>query len=164
MKTQNTPENRSKFRALYYNQNILTNGYRLANSINPLPVGYGCNAGSSWFLNLKPLSSISDEDAIEVAMILSNYQGVAHHTFRVAQKEEVGELVNHKMVVYSYVDNESFEWISIDEMKVSGRRIRPELISYAVDFLRSKGYLLGWLDLTPEDIIAYGWCRLEEQG
>lgn len=34
--------------------------------------------------------------------------------------------------------------------------------SYHVDYLRSKGYALTYMDLSVEDLINYGWVKLKE--
>ena len=31
-----------------------------------------------------------------------------------------------------------------------------------VDYLRSKGYALPWMDLSVEDLVKYGWIKLKE--
>lgn len=136
MKTQNTPENKAKFFALYWGQKVLVlDG--LASNVDSWIDG---NNIKSFTLKLKPLSAISDEDAIEVARI-AGYNIIRSNIV------ELGKSI--VMDICSGIGGGSIRW--------------NESLSIT-DFLRSKGYLLGWMDLTTEDILAYGWVRLEEQG
>ena len=83
-----------------------------------------------FFLELKPLSKITDEDAIEVSNI----------------------------------------WGSKVESKILGNIIAVRIGTKAesevrnsigvIDFLRSKGYALPFMDLSIEDLVSFGWVRL----
>ena len=35
---------------------------------------------------------------------------------------------------------------------------------YEIDYLRSKGYALPYMDLSVEDLISYGWIKLKVNG
>lgn len=127
-KIENTIENKQKFFAQYFGQKILGHG-QYTNHVN-----HTYNWGhQDFFLRLKPLSAISDEDAIEVAKIM-----------------DLGHLSPTDTLVGL----------------VRGILIKPTMSSnilkwlFIFDFLRSSGYLVGWMGLTPEEIIEFGWAKI----
>lgn len=130
MKTQNTPENRANFHALYYGQRIAY-CVNSADEIQAFGCLSNCVNDEILYLKTKPLSAISDEDAIEVARI--EYPLHPSH---------------HYSGYGKYLCDNLNTSITSNKVHIS-------------DFLRSKGYLIGWMDLTPEDILSYGWGRLE---
>lgn len=134
MKTQNTPEDKAKFFALYWGQKTLSDGVETHNISSVFNLKH-----ESFFLKLKPLSAISDEDAIEVAK-------------RMYPKD------NHN-------DKDCLEWGKEIAREIIQGQTDKDVIWFAgiiqvADFIRSKGYLIGWMDLTAEDILSYGWARL----
>lgn len=56
------------------------------------------------------------------------------------------------------------EYINLENGKcmVSCHENQKYLIQIQVDFLRSKGYALPYMDLSVEDLIEYGWIKLGE--
>ncbi len=81
------------------------------------------NQLSNYHLELKPLSKITDEDA------MSMFRGI----------------------VSNYVDAKQF----LDDYKAIGFLEQSE-----VDFLRSKGYAVPFMNYSVEDLISFGWVRL----
>ena len=126
MKTENTLENKAKFFAQYWGQHLIIMGSFLRR-IDHVTL---CNIENDDILQLKPLSKISDEDAL----ILSKMR-------------------------YSFE-----EYINLENGKcmVSCHENQKDLMQIQVDFLRSKGYALPYMDLSVEDLIDYGWVKLEE--
>ena len=129
MKTENTIKNRAKFFSLYYGQNVLYVG-----GVGLEPIGTkGWNINHpDFYLMLKPLTKLTDDDAINVSKIwgsdvesriLGNYLSI-----RIATRE-VSETRNSVGIV---------------------------------DYLRSKGYAIPYLDLSVEDLIEYGWIKLKD--
>ena len=138
MKAEINNENKAKFFALYWGQNVLpVSFWGSANDISYhifRPQNeYDFN--NSW-LNLKPLSSISDEDAIEVSKI----RGVRNN-LSFFGKEFIGNLFND---------------LYISELVSTAER------DNTIDFLRSKGYALPWMGLSVEKLIEAGWIKLIE--
>ena len=100
------------------------------------------------YLHLKPLSSITDEDALEVSKILgliepyidstnSDYMIVKELAFKSLQISYTGYICVRKgSVLYNVIT----------------------LIAY--DYLRSKGYALPFHDLSVEQLVEYGWVKL----
>lgn len=111
-KTENNLENKKRFFALYWGQNVYkcANGYPVA--LNP------CSINNSDYLLLKPLSKISDED-----LKVLGFGNI--HAFKVLYNKE-------------------------------------KLILSEVDFLRSKGYAVPYMDLSVKDLIEYGWIKINE--
>jgi len=81
-------------------------------------------------LRLKSLSDISDEDAIEVGRLN-------------------GSITSNNLLVGKALCH----WLRIEG---TNRDITFE----AIDFLRSKGYLLPWMGLSTEELISRGWAVL----
>ena len=145
---KNTLENKEKFFALYWGQDILK---------IPLIVGSPQRfltsvviSHSEWIdrvnvghLELKPLSQITDEDAIEVADIL-----------KVKSDEQIkiilGEKHNRIDAVKRIINSEN------------GTGVSTKRFIEAIDFLRSKGYALPWMGISVEEQIEFGWVKLKE--
>ena len=137
---ENTLENKAKFFAVYWGQNI--GGARSLVSemyYNDLEVN---NGNEIEYINLRQLSSITDEDAIAVSKILR------------------WQLDNDKLSI-SRIH-------SIRQILTSGSPFGNSGSPFikhqweVADFLRSSGYLLPWMGLTPNEIIGYGWAKCKE--
>lgn len=122
------------------------------------------------WLELKPISSISDEDAIEVAK--AAYQ--SKWNFEVVSRK--GSMIhieytcnrgiwNHVGIDSMYatictnctIDGKSFE-TSIGRIQTSSRKPIPYI--YILDYLRSKGYALPYLGISVEEQERRGWIKL----
>lgn len=139
---ENTLENKAKFFAQYWGQEIMksnNDGWEIKkvdhNSIYPL------YEEDEDFLILKPLSSITDEDAIEVGNLLFPF--ISGKIIRV-EINSVDELTlnikAHRKTGY----NEDYKAINVP----------------CADYLRSKGYCLPWMGLSCEALIEYGWVKI----
>lgn len=138
MKTENTLENKAKFFALYWGQSVYNNP-KIKNG------GFICLSGrnlKNGCLELTPLSQISDEDAIEVFDILFGYSE-SHKNKPKEFKIEFGK-----------------DWSDSINRETFGQ-LFPKGYLHMIDHLRSKDYAVPWLDLTVEDLIAYGWVKLK---
>lgn len=129
MKTENTIKNRAKFFSLYYGQNVLYVG-----GVGLEPIGTkGWNINHpDFYLMLKPLTKLTDDDAINVSKIW-------------------GSNVESRILGNSLS-------IRIATREVSETRNSVGI----VDYLRSKGYAIPYLDLSVEDLIEYGWIKLND--
>jgi hypothetical protein len=141
---QITPEIRQRIFALYFGQKIMRD-----NTINkPYPI-HGANIDfdpeDAW-LEVKPLTSLSDEDAIELCGILkykeddyfTNNFGLSAHMYLIEHIE------NDKNGFLGYVVTESFR------------------ILEAANFLRSKGYALPAFGYSVDELVAAGVFKLKE--
>lgn len=139
MKTliENTLENQAKFFAQYWGQRVLM--YDGNDTGYPYLVNARHINDDGFYLELTPLSQITDEHAIEVGKILYNYlrspNGLSGDEYH---------LKTGKDFISSYLLGK-----------------RNYLLEEVVDHLRSKGYPLPWMGLTIEKLIEYGWIRLK---
>lgn len=135
MKADTNLDNRDRFEALYWGQSV---GVIYSDSREPVQRGVIVYGQHFSYLELKPLSSISDEDAIEVAKI--HFQGPEF------LNGMGGRQIAHKGRFLIR------RWIKSSFWK-----------SDVVDFLRSRGYLLPWMGLSCEEIIAEGWAKYKPE-
>ncbi len=120
-----------RFFAQYWGQEICqTKGGKYAINEDCFPLG------TKSYLELKPLSKITDEDALEVANIISR-------------------------TIHDSISKELVTYYKEDILK------DPEVFCFAnfqtVDFLRSRGYALSFLEYSVEDLVSFGWARLCEE-
>lgn len=128
MKPKINNENKAKFFALYWGQKVVKD-----KSSQRLYVSPNINLEhESWFLSLKPLSSINDEDAIELG----------YSTCDDPLNPNYGMSANG-----CFLD----DWTQREEMLMSDS-----------DYLRSKGYALPWMGLSVEEMVQAGWIKLIE--
>lgn len=127
---ENTLENKAKFFSLFFKQKVLRTG--LFPELIPVATWTLNNPLKEEYLELKPLSSITDEDALEIANILK----VELHT------ESLIQFIHNS--IKTYIDK---GYKGID--------------SHILDFLRSKGYTLPWMGLSVEKLVEYGWIKLK---
>lgn len=161
MKTENTLENKAKFFAQYWGQKVLSSSYHYPNI-------YEVNRGNirteeQDFLELKPISKISDEDAIEVARIVSPslFFGLGnnnkHYVDRNTEPDWIS-IKHNKKVISVDIDFDGYIYEYHEDLGYT----RPSKSFVGTDFLRSKGYALPYMDLSVKDLIEYGWVKLEE--
>lgn len=170
---ENNNENKAKFFAQYWGQKILVT----TKQPELRWINNHCNKLSERdCLELKPLSSITDEDAIEVARIV--YERPAAK-FDIDRREDIMHLTNvdnvqirrHVCINYKYAtlncnvtipDSENkpqhFKH-NIGEIDLSARNV----IAYirVIDFLRGKGYAAPFSDLSVEELVNRGWIKLK---
>ena len=159
MKTQNTLENKAKFFSQYFSQHVLYFSSDFLRKIDNLTLD---SIENDDFLELKPLSQISDEDAINVAKLVSPmfFEGIGKNGGHYIDKSEIEWYsVKHDrktLMVNIDLDGYVFEYDEIDGYK------KPSRSLIGTDYLRSKGYALPYMDLSVEDLIDYGWVKLKE--
>ena len=134
MKTENTLENKAKFFAQYWGQHLIIMGSFLR-IIDHVTL---CNIENDDILQLKPLSKISDEYCILI------FNKFFPNAIKYSNAEKIYD-------IKSSIKSNFSEDVIIDE----------DFIFYT-DFMRSKGYALPYIDLSVEDLIEYGWIKLEE--
>lgn len=128
-------DQKAKFFAQYWGCNVLYVG-----GVGFQRVGFGRwnLRHPDFFIELTPLSQISDEDAIEVAKILDPMQ--EHGDYR---------------QVLEYIDE--FDMLLSDQIERNGA-----IVLNVFDYLRSKGYALPWLGISVEEQIKLGWIKLKD--
>ena len=125
------------------------------------------------YLELTPLSSITDEDAVEVAKLL----GIEPESFCDEEDEVDGIARSKENVSLNYWYRCSSE---TEEYDITGHEIcraneltlisgtmwgipDPKTVIVITDYLRSKGYALPWMGLSVEEMIEYRWIKLKEK-
>jgi len=133
---RNTLENKAKFFAQYFEQKVLANTQGTHHPIIELTKSWNWKH-SDFYLELKPLSQINDEDAIEVAKIFQwNH---LHDTSKIHSVKEVLTTV----AFYRQTNINGSNWLEV------------------FDYLRSKGYALSWNGITVEEMIEWKWIQLK---
>lgn len=130
---ENTIENKAKFFALYWGQNVLMSAVSDGTVRTKVLGEYFEGELRGAFLELKPLSLISDEDAIEIAKIENDF------TDPIKRGKSLIGIIERDFV-----------------------RFKPSIIIKIIDYLRSKGYALEWMDKTIKEQISCGWIKLKE--
>ena len=159
MKLENTLENKAKFFAQYWGQHVLYFSSDFLRKIDNLTLD---SIENDDYLELKHISQISDEDAINVAKLVSPmlFEGRGKNGGHYIDKSETWWYsVKHNgktLMVDIDLDGYIFEYDEVEEYK------RPSRSLIGTDYLRSKGYALPWMDLSVEDLIEYGWVKLKE--
>lgn len=133
MKTQINLDNKAKFFALYWGQNILSNGIEIGGNVG--------DCDENLFLLLKPLSSITDEDAIVIGR-LHGHQDNEDNNWGDDYLLGVG-----KRVAFHFPDFRTPVCVS-DTLDM-------------IDYLRSKGYALPWKGLAVKYMVQDGWIKLQ---
>lgn len=133
MKAEITQENKAKFFAQYWALNCICNDEFIWRSDETFDTVLSIYNGdlSGWYAKLKPLTAISNKDALELGKIglEGDYDS-------------------------SVTDEECIEYCKSDILKT-------DVYFYNVsDYLRSKGYALPWMGLTVQEMVEYGWIKL----
>ena len=137
---ENTRDNKARFLLISYanNRNSIKHIHGAGVVFSAIDI---INNPDEFFSELKPLSAISDEDAIEQVLFA----------------KKIGE--NISVRIYENDDRlgliELGKWRSIECLE--------NLPYQEIDFLRSKGYAVNWIDLTVDQQIEYGWIKLTNQ-
>lgn len=138
MKMENTLENKAKFFALYWGQRVMVD-ITIDERLFPVTTGNIEYSINDPYLELKPLSSISDEDALQVAKIFN-----------------IGHLSGARVPLIKSI-------LSALDGSTSKSETTEFVLSWtnAQDYLRIHGYALPWIGLSVEDQISYGWVKLK---
>lgn len=135
---ENNLENKSKFFALYWGFKCLRNELLNDNIPAHKVDTSNCKGLPQQYLELKPLSQISDEDKIHICSLL----GIANYKDAYGF-EDLFVSVNNN--IQSYLSDDSIDFT---------------LECY--DYLRSRGYALPWMGLSVEQLVEYGWVKLKK--
>lgn len=134
MKAEITLENKAKFFAQYWGQLIVIHpptsviSHVANHSMTTQALSCQC-------LFLRPLSSISDEDKKELALLLGYSRQLKDSTL-----------------------------IGLGEAYIN-QPVREEgihLYACVCDYLRYKGYALPWMGLSVEEMVEEGWIKLKD--
>lgn len=143
MKAEINKENKARFYGANWGNTVVIDGSRLdLNSID-----YDGWLEDS-YLELKPLSDISDEDAIEV--YCRNLVAFPKDKAYLETKSFSNNILGIKIscLKYPYLKTEYFDINYID--------------IFRAEFLRSREYLLPWMGLSCEELIEASWAKYKE--
>lgn len=143
---ENNSQNKQRFFANYWGQNILLPDELLIDM--PTTVENISSLGEDERLLLKSLSAISDEDAIEVAKLTYAMPHPNGTDFTVYLNQFGKKVV-------SWGDSFSQKYLAEIDTKTDIYN------SLQADYLRSKGYLLPFMDLSTEQILEYKWAVIK---
>jgi len=140
---ENNLENKARFFAQYW-------GHRIGKT---QPKQFGLQVVNEYLidklfdksiLELTSLSAITDEDAIEVKKIVKD-------TMYWDDGEDRNEFnINYlKRGIERMVCQNTGCWLTVKNL------------SYMIDYLRSKGYAMPYLDASVEDLVSMGWVKLK---
>lgn len=142
---QITPEIKAKIFALYWGQEIMVWFYTGGEKAKSLCKVAGNHMKSYYIergcLEVKPLSSITDEDAIEVAKLMG--------WNRVLPPNTEGHPLDFSVSVYD------FNWIKNKANDLSKYPIQ------VTDYLRSKGYALPAFGYSVDELVEAGVFKLK---
>lgn len=147
-------EDREAFYMQYFGQFVLT---AIDRDINKIGCGVSIynmsllldGTFSDHYLELKSLSAITDEDAIEVAKIVSG-----NELEKFILKDEFRVLV-------SCGNDDIGIWFD-GEILMSDNEQYPLLVLGCYDYLRSRGYLLPFRQYSKQQLLDMGWAKIEE--
>lgn len=169
---ENNTQSKAKFFAQYWGQRVLFEHTSLVNEFSI--VEYLEDS----YLELTPLSQITDEDLEHVAQI-------AHERdikFEIKRRKDIFYATSSpdKVGIYYFISmmpkyatvcstmnftktkDEGHKQFTINIGKVNLSSAKPIAYIMIVDFLRSKGYALPYMGLSVDQQISYGWVKLKE--
>lgn len=133
---KNILENKIKFFAQYYGQIVLRHNQWDSTSTNCRVDSSmeNCAKATGFYLELKPLLQISDEDAYHLGKFKLN-----EFAYSIWDKDKIIKRIQNEIKVYG---------VGIDFNQI--------------DYLRSKGYALPWNSIPVEEQIEFGWIKIKE--
>lgn len=155
MKAEINNENKAKFFAQYWGQDILCSDmYGDGGTIYSATMK-GSSIKNEW-IELKSLSDVCDEDAYGIGMLV-NCWSKTERRMAFFKDDEMRE--THIMAGKAFADciGKDFGWGMSHPFANNSTDIL-----HAYDFLRSRGYLVPWMGLSCEEIIEAGWAKYPE--
>lgn len=153
---ENTLANKAKLFAQYWGQEVLC--FNDENQYKP-GVCYEVDGSIDdyTFLELKPISSITDEDAIECCRFKSELSFFTKKKWQVIRYE-------HHLIVESKGSAHSFsiDFVSGDVEFYNDQGLEVTSSDTTKDYLRSKGYATYWMKLSVEEQVNRGWVVLNQ--
>lgn len=140
----NTIENKIKFFALYWGIGCIANDDFVWHGNETLETVLSASKGdlSGWYATLKSLKDITNED-FEYIRPLVGYDN-----------SEGGIKLVKRWLTPLYKDYDDLNYFALTDSKPTLR------VLDIIDYLRSKGYALPWMDLSVEKQIEYGWVKI----
>lgn len=139
---KNSPEIKLHFFSSYLGQKIMSCVHYNVEKLYRLSMArllmLETKIDDGYYLSLKPLSKISDEDCLEIYNLITP-NGKADN-----------KILSGKAYVSGY-----------DKEEIERAHTTYEAV-LIIDFLRSKGYALPYMGVTVEEQIEWGWIKLKK--
>jgi hypothetical protein len=128
------------FFANYLYQNVLCHDeYHGVNSINSPEMLHKIQADGDYYLNLKPLRMVTEEEIIEVMQICGLKSELEDY-------KDFYEMIRSQRFYVEYL--------------FKCRPLYFREVTEAMDYLRSKGYAISWMGIEVEELVSMGWIKL----
>ena len=155
MKPELTPSLKERFFAQYWGQKVKRiNGDSELFTAGVLRIGVAIS-----HLLLRPLSSITDDEAIEVAKMVTSGETYL----------EIGRYANKIQIALTdsinrYEKVQVAIWVETGNVTVfhGTRQVGPWNMPCIYQFLYSIGFAIPFMDYSVEELVAAGWVRLVE--
>lgn len=179
MEMKNTLENKAKFFALYWGQmnaKITTgSSTHKKGTIHIVDKNVLQSVESEklfkhkYSLELIPISSISDEDACHIAMLLVDWQTsmskLKPEDIKVRGREDSDHVWDELVMDFTGVFKYTVRYRGGDFMTWIESRSSCEWNTYnhqhVYDYLRSKRYAIPWMGLSVKELVNRGWVKLK---
>lgn len=162
----NTQDNKQQFFAQYYRQKVIVFNEQNINTRDKLTPQLVDIVTLSWplikygVLELTPLSSITDEHAIQACEVAYNLSFTYGAKWTTKRDREIGFItIKSKSSHHSF--DLDFNSGIVEQYQDEFNRTENIMDHYAVcDYLRSKGYALSFMGLSVDQLVEYGWVSL----
>lgn len=91
-----------------------------------------------FFLQLKPLSKITDEDALNVKELVKE----TFYFDKIYDSKQINRAVIRMITEYTG------SWLHVGNCM------------FAIDYLRGKGYALPFMEYSVDELVSFGWVKL----
>ncbi|MDV3536821.1 hypothetical protein CMU91_14980 [Elizabethkingia anophelis] len=140
---ENTLENKAKFFALYYGQEVKRSYLPEQTSLQVIDrdvfwIGHLIING---YLELKSIEDITDEDAYFIGALFGWEEVTSNRDTIIYNGRQIKDYINYHP--NSHCDIQKYYQL--------------------LDYFRSKGYALPWMGLSVEKLIEYGWVKLKNK-
>lgn len=160
---KNNLENKAKFFAQYFKQKVYKNSVSKNSGFCYPDLAKIPDDG---YLELNPLSQISDEDALKVAKIINPGSFLTDKKWQVNHIDNANasyiDISSARSAHFFEIDYDGYLHIKDEETGETPFMVLPEFLG-AFDYLRSKGYALPFNGLSVDQQIEYGWAKFKEK-
>lgn len=163
---ENTIENKAKFIAQYWGCDVYEHRTWTTEKLWKIGGVQSCfdtYSLKSGYLRLKPLSSISDEDAIEVAKLGLGYSKLSQNISLTKTTEKCFGFsfwLNHqKEYAINFDDFYNPVLYCLSEVTTADKYLHN--VCKICDYLRSKSYALPFNNVDVKQQVQYGWVKLK---
>lgn len=142
---ENNSENKLKFFAQYFGQRVLKRNLILSNRVYIIDWQEFFNISMSpenYHLELRSIESITDAECLMLYRLL-----IKSMTFG----KYYQNLIENEKKIYSI----RFRFLFAKRESLTLQQIE-------IDFLRSKGFLVPFMNLTTDQILEFGWAKIKD--